>query len=55
MGSPSVDDKKEQYSEREAKERFEAALRGAMKTPHKPLSEKPKVKAPKKGKKKPKT
>jgi hypothetical protein len=46
----------EQYSEKEAKARFEAALKGAMNTPHKPLKEKPKAKkAKKKGaKKKPK-
>ncbi len=35
---------KEQYSAKESQERFEAALRGALKTPHKPLKEKPKVK-----------
>jgi hypothetical protein len=29
----------EKYSEKEAKERFEAALRGAMNTPHKLLKE----------------
>jgi hypothetical protein len=42
----------EQFSEKEAKERFEAALKGAMNTPHKPLSEKPKAKKtkPKPGK-----
>ncbi|WP_426418368.1 hypothetical protein [Bradyrhizobium genosp. A] len=33
-----------QYDEKEAQERFEAALRGALKTPHEPLKEKPKVK-----------
>lgn len=27
----------EEYDEKEAKERFEAALKGALKTPHKPL------------------
>ena len=32
------------YNSKEAQARFEAALRGAMKTPHKPLSEKPKAK-----------
>jgi len=26
-----------EYDEREAKKRFEAALKGALKTPHKPL------------------
>ena len=34
----------EHYSDKEAKARFEAALKGAMNTPHKPLKEKPKVK-----------
>jgi hypothetical protein len=34
----------DQYDEKEAQERFEAALRGGLKTPHKPLKEKPKVK-----------
>ena len=34
----------EQYSEKEAAARFEAALKSAMNTPHKPLKEKPKVK-----------
>ena len=38
----------DEYSEKEAQDRFEAALRGAMNTPHKPLKEKPKVKAKKK-------
>lgn len=36
------------FPEREAQERFEAALRGALKTPHEPLKEKPKVKKAKK-------
>jgi hypothetical protein len=40
-GTPKDIDK---YSEKEAKARFEAALRGALSTPHKPLKEKPKVK-----------
>jgi hypothetical protein len=40
----------EEYSEKEAQERFEAALRGGLKTPHKPLKEKPKVKKSKPGK-----
>ena len=40
-----------QYSEKEAKARFEAALRGAMNTPHTPLKEKPKVKKSAKKKK----
>jgi hypothetical protein len=43
---------KDQFSQKEAKARFEAALKGAMNTPHKPLKEKPKVK--KAAKKKPK-
>lgn len=34
----------EDYSEKEAQARFEAALRGGLSTPHKPLKEKPKVK-----------
>jgi hypothetical protein len=33
-----------QYGEQEAKERFEAALKSALNTPHKPLKDKPKVK-----------
>jgi hypothetical protein len=37
----------ENYSEEEAQERFEAALRGALKTPHEPLKEKPKKRASK--------
>jgi hypothetical protein len=41
-----MNDKKseDQFSEKEAQSRFEAALRGGLKTPHKPLKEKPKVK-----------
>lgn len=35
---------KNEFSEKEAQERFEAALRGALKTPHEPLKEKPKKK-----------
>jgi hypothetical protein len=34
----------EQYSEKESQKRFEAALRGALKTSPKPLKEKPKLK-----------
>jgi hypothetical protein len=34
----------DQYDEKEAQARFEAALKGGLKTPHKPLKEKPKVK-----------
>ncbi len=44
-------DPSENYDEKEAKERFEAALRGALNTPHKPLKEKPKVKKVTKSKK----
>lgn len=38
----------DEYDEKEAQERFEAALRGGLKTPHEPLKEKPKVKKTKK-------
>jgi hypothetical protein len=38
MPKPSL----ESYSEKEAQARFEAALKGAMTTPHKALKEKPK-------------
>jgi hypothetical protein len=43
----------DEYDQKEAQERFEAALRGALKTPPKPLKDKPKVKkeATKKSKK----
>lgn len=34
----------ENYSDKEAKARFEAALKGAMNAPHTPLKEKPKAK-----------
>ncbi len=34
----------DEYDEKEAQKRFEAALKGAMNTPHKPLKEKPKAK-----------
>ena len=44
--SPKGDD----YDEKEAQARFEAALRGGLKTPHKPLKEKPKAKKTKPGK-----
>jgi hypothetical protein len=40
MGKPPSDE----FDEKEAQARFEAALRGGLKTPHKPLKEKPKVK-----------
>ena len=44
----------DQFSEQEAQKRFEAALKSALNTPHKPLKEKPKVKkAARKAKKKP--
>jgi hypothetical protein len=38
----------DEYSPKEAKARFEAALRGALKTSPKPLKDKPKVKRVKK-------
>ena len=41
------DKNEELFSEKEANERFEAALRGALKTPHEPLKEKPKKRASK--------
>ena len=34
----------DQFSEKEATARFEAALKSALNTPHKPLKDKPKVK-----------
>ena len=34
-------EKDEQFEEKEAQRRFEAALKGALNTPHKPLKEKP--------------
>jgi hypothetical protein len=49
MATPKDDG---QFSEKEAQARFEAALKGAMNTPHKPLKDKPKVKATKKARKK---
>jgi hypothetical protein len=51
--SPMSKKTDDQFSEKEAQARFEAALRGGLKTPHKPLKEKPKVKKTK-PKKKPK-
>jgi hypothetical protein len=45
MSTPSDDG---DYSPEEAKRRFEAALRAALTTPHKPLKDKPKVR-PKRG------
>jgi hypothetical protein len=43
----------DEFSQEEATKRFEAALKGAMNTPHRPLKDKPKVKkmAAKKNKK----
>jgi hypothetical protein len=38
-------DKSEEFSAEEATARFEAALKSALNTPHKPLKEKPKKKA----------
>jgi hypothetical protein len=38
-----MDDKPDQYDEKESQARFEAALKGAMNTEPKPLKEKPKV------------
>jgi hypothetical protein len=37
-------EEKDTYPEKEAQRRFEAVLKGAMNTPHKPLKEKPKAK-----------
>jgi hypothetical protein len=39
------------FTKKEAQDRFEAALKGAMNTPHKPLKEKPKAKKTKPKKK----
>jgi hypothetical protein len=36
------DKDKEQYNEREAQKRFEAAVKSALNTPHTPLKDKPK-------------
>jgi hypothetical protein len=36
----------EQFSEKKAQQRFEAALRGALKAPHKPLKESPRRRRP---------
>jgi hypothetical protein len=38
----------DEFSEKEAQQRFEAALKGALSTSPKPLKEKPKVKKAKK-------
>lgn len=42
----------EKFPEKEAQERFEAALRGALKTEPKPLKEKPKTRVPREKKEK---
>jgi hypothetical protein len=42
MSDPDKND--DRYSEKEAQQRFDAALRGGLNTPHKPLKEKPKAK-----------
>jgi hypothetical protein len=44
MAKPRSAAPSEEFSAQEAQERFEAALRGALKTPHKPLKDKPKAK-----------
>lgn len=44
--------KPDEYSDKEATARFEAALKSAMSTPHKPLKDKPKVAKKTKPKKK---
>jgi hypothetical protein len=43
-GLPMTKKPAEEFDEKEAQRRFEAALKGAMNAPHKPLKEKPKVK-----------
>ncbi|WP_407121109.1 hypothetical protein [Bradyrhizobium sp. STM 3561] len=45
-------DKNGTYDEKDSQERFEAALRGALKTPHEPLKEKPRKVAKKAASKK---
>jgi hypothetical protein len=45
--------KTDEFDPRDAQARFEAALKSAMTTPHKPLKEKPKVAKKTKPKKKP--
>jgi hypothetical protein len=42
MAKPQKDT--DQFSEKEAQARFEAALRGGLNAPHKPLKDKPKAK-----------
>jgi hypothetical protein len=44
--------KNDEYSAQDAQRRFEAAIKSALNTPHKPLKEKPKVKKAVKKKKK---
>jgi hypothetical protein len=55
MGILQVKQKKsdDEFSEKEAQARFEAALKGALKTSPKPLKDKPKVKKVAKKRKKP--
>jgi len=48
-------DPKENYTDKDAQARFEAALKSALIMPHKPLKDKPKVRAAKKTKRKKKT
>lgn len=48
MGRIMGKDQTEKFDEKEAHERFEAALRGALKTPHEPLKTKQKTEKPKK-------
>jgi hypothetical protein len=43
MAKPTVKEKQEQFSQKEAQARFEAALKSALNTPPKPLKDKPKV------------
>ncbi|MDP2357114.1 MAG: hypothetical protein Q8M31_13780 [Beijerinckiaceae bacterium] len=45
MVPPSKKTEPQEYSDEEARERFEQALKGALKTPHKPHKEKSKPKA----------
>jgi hypothetical protein len=39
----AANEKLEQYSKKEAQQRFEAALKSALNTPPKPLKDKPKL------------
>jgi hypothetical protein len=45
--------KDDEFSEQEAQKRFEATLRGALRTPHMPLKKKPKAAKKTKPKKRP--